>query len=388
MTLDFRIPQHEVWSKMNAHQYLERIAREGLERRMEGAIPGQYRERLDYELDVIEKCGFSQYFLVVADYVNYAKRMNILVAPGQGSESGSLLVYCLGITVIDPILHNLSFEMFIDPQRISFPDIDVSLSARGRREVIGYLSDKYGKESVARMDLLNVGFISHDPYSLRQLNLMQKILDLLRTDGVFIDVSTFPLDDQRIYAFLRHGDISGVFSYKEHRMKGLLDKIRPQRFHDLVSLVAINSSPSMNKNIVDEYVKNRNAPSLAHYETPLLEEILSDAYGIIIYVEQVKKIATAIARFSADEFSTLKRVIMLQESIQQIKDFEDLFIAKSVHKGVSEDGARRIYRNMLDNGKNICSKARATASALLAYRMAYLKANYYEHFMSAVRSKQ
>ncbi len=388
MTLDFRIPQHEVWYKMNAYQYLERIAREGLERRMGGAIPGQYREKLDYELDVIEKCGFSQYFLVVADYVNYAKRMNIPVAPGQGSESGSLLVYCLGITDIDPILHNLSFEMFIDPQRISFPDIDASLSARGRREVIGYLSDKYGKESVARMDLLNVGFISHDPYGLRQLDLMQKVLDLMRTDGVFIDVSTFPLDDQKTYEFLWYGDISGVFSYKEHRMKGLLEKIRPQRFHDLVPLVAINSSPSMNKNIVEEYIKNKNNPSLTHYETPLLEEILSDAYGIILYVEQVKKIATVIARFSADEFSMLKKAVMLQESSKQTKDLEELFIAKSVHNGVSEDGARRIYRNMLNNGRNIYSKARATASALLAYRMAYLKANYHEHFMSAVCSKQ
>jgi len=434
-------PEYEVWSKLNAHEYLGRIAGEGLEKRME-AITGRYRERLHYELDIIGKCEFSQYFLVVADYVNYAKRMNIPVAPGQGYESGSLLAYCLGITDIDPIRHNLSFEMFIDPMRVTFPDIDVAFSAKGRKEVIGYLSDKYGKESVAnviqfhtkqikgcasggliysisvdnsavllydalsghvpplyqkknipvtqydRMGLLSVGFIPHDLHGLRQLDLMQTVLDLLKADGRSVDVSTIPLNDQRTYEFLGHGDISGVFSYKEHRMKGLLETIKPHRFEDLVSLVAINSSPSVNKSMVEEYAKNKNNPSLVRYETPLVEAILSGTYGIILYIEHIRKIVTVIARFSAPEFYKLRRTVMLQESTQQIKNLEEQFITKSVHNGVSEDIAKRIYCDILNNGGNICSKARTTSSALLAYRMAYLKANYYEYFMNAVRSKQ
>ena len=431
-----RWPDYTAWSAVNAHEYLSELAGKGLKKLCQ-TLPGNslthYKERLDYELDVIEKTSFSQYFLVVTDYIEYAKTRGIPIAP-LNHESASLLVHCLGITDIDPIKHNLSFEMFMDPKRINIPDIDVAFSTRGRDEVITYLSNKYGKEHVAnvinfhsrqlkgcasdglicrasidnsafllsddlsdhvplyqknnsvplthydRKGLASMGFIPYDLYSLRQLDLLQTVLDLLKADGISVNLSTIPLDDDETYKFMVSKDISGVFLHKEHRMKGLLGKIKPYRFEDFVPLIAINSSPSLNKSIVEEYIKNINNPSLIHYETPVMEEILSGTYGIILYIEQIKEIAAVIAQLSADEAYMLRRTVKLQESTEHIKDLEELFIKKSGLNGTPEDIAKKIYNNMLYVGKNIYSKSRATSSALFAYQVAYLKANYYEYF--------
>src|SRR6185436_3943721 len=426
----YHFPNFTPPKEISLDDYLDELARAGLEQRIEGITdPGTrkgYYERLEYELDVIKRMKFPGYFLVVADFINYAKQSGIPVGPGRGSSAGSLVAYALNITDLDPIRHILLFERFLNPERMSMPDIDVDFCIRGRAQVIQYVKDKYGADRVAQIatfgtlkakaaikdvgralglsfaetDVIaklipapkqgfdyplteaikmeprlgelmendpriktlmdhalrleglvrhasthaagvvlsnlplvdhlplfvdkeggivtqyemswveKIGLVKFDFLGLKTLTLLYDCLKLIEiTCGDKIDLNNLLLDDKKTYRTLCNGNTTGVFQLESTGIRDMTVRIRPNCFEDLVAILALYRPGPLDSGMTEDYIKRKSGKEKIKYLHPLLEGILKDTYGVIVYQEQVMQTAQLLAGYTMGDADILRRAM-------------------------------------------------------------------------------
>jgi len=504
------IPKITVPAGETAESYLEKLAKEGLERRL-SRYDGEkdfkdrsahYRGRLEEELKIIKSMGYPGYFLIVYDFIHYAKSHQIPVGPGRGSVAGSLVAYALNITDLDPIEYDLIFERFLNPGRkSSMPDVDVDFCMEGREEVIQYVSTKYGKENVAQiitfgkmqakavvrdvgrvlgipyaevdriaklipnklditldqalqqeaslreaaakdnriaslfeiaksleglarhasthaagvviankplMEYLplqrgqnnevitqyamkqveSIGLVKFDFLGLKTLTVLDQTIELIEKNrGIRLELSEIPLDDPEIYASLGAGSNLGVFQLESSGMRDLLIKLKPQSFKDIIALVALYRPGPLDSGMVGEFIKRKQGQELIRYELPALEEILKDTYGVIVYQEQVMRIASALANFSLEDADNLRRAMSKKDALEMERQKEK-FLEGAKKTKIPGKKAEKIFDQMETFGRYGFNKSHSAAYALLAYRTAYLKTHYPVEFMAALLTSE
>ena len=502
----YKYPVFQVPAGKSLEEMLLEEAQKGLKRRLtqkeeEGEVSSdlkrEYRERLDFELDTIIKMDFSGYFLIVADFIDYARRSDIPVGPGRGSAAGSLVAYCLNITDIDPIKYGLLFERFLNPQRISMPDIDIDFCINGRDEVIRYVAEKYGRENVGQiitfgtmkargvirdvgralsipygevdriaklvpegpnvslekaiedepelkkmeevgeskkklleiarslegllrhasthasgvvisdrplveylplfkgtnneivtqftMDQIEkLGLIKFDFLGLKTLTVIKQTLKLIeKTTGHKIDIGKIPLDDKATYQLCGEGKTTGVFQLESSGMKELLRRLRPEVFEDIVALVALYRPGPLGSNMVDEFIDGKRGKVKIKYFLPRLEPILKETYGVILYQEQVMKIAQILANYTLAEADELRKAIGKKKTEVMAKH-RARFVKGATENGVTPEMADTIFVLIDKFGGYGFNKSHSAAYAMIAYQTAYLKAHYPVQFMAAL----
>jgi DNA polymerase-3 subunit alpha len=495
-----RMPSFSAPDGMDNEAYLRKLCNEGLARKYPNADDA-IRARLDYELSVVSHMGFVDYFLIVWDFIHFAKSNGIMVGPGRGSGAGSLAVYCLDITDIDPIRYNLLFERFLNPERVSMPDIDVDFCYERRQEVIDYVGRKYGEGHVsqiitfgtmaARAVLRDVGRVLRIPYAdvdrlsklvPAELNMtleralklspelktlydtdptMQKVIDLslkleglprhssthaagvvisgvpitevvplqmndsvlttqfpmttleelgllkmdflgLRTltvlrdalafirethDGNAPDLDHLPFTDPAVYRMIAHADTDGVFQLESSGMRQFLLQLRPDCFEDLIAGISLFRPGPMEQ--IPRYIRGKHDPSSVKYAHPLLEPILSNTYGCMVYQEQVMEIVRSLAGYSYGRSDLVRRAMSKKKHDVMAKEREFFIhgtegVDGAVKRGVPEAVADRIFDEMMDFASYAFNKSHAACYAVLAYRTAYLKLYYPVEFMTAL----
>src|ERR1700678_1315073 len=495
----FSIPGGEA---VDEEQELRRQAREGLERLMAryGRAPGfsedDYRQRLEFELSVIVRMKFPGYFLIVADFIQWAKAQGIPVGPGRGSGAGSLVAYALTITDLDPIRFGLLFERFLNPERVSMPDFDIDFCQERRDEVIRYVQEKYGRDQVAQIITLgtlqargvlrDVGRVlqmpygqvdklcklvpqnptnpislknaidgeprlqaerDRDPVTRRAFDIAQKLegltrhasthaagivigdrpltelvplyrdpkslmpvtqfnmkwvepaglvkfdflglttltvlelaVKLVRRRGVHIDLGNLPLDDVKSYDMLARGDTVGVFQVESAGMRRALIDMRPDRFEDIIALVALyRPGPMAN---IPTYCARKHGVERPEYLHPMLEPILKETFGVIIYQEQVMQIAQVMAGYSLGEADLLRRA-MGKKIRAEMEMQRERFVAGSIKTGVPRGQADTIFELLAKFADYGFNKSHAAAYALVSYHTAYMKTHYPVEFLAA-----
>ena len=483
-------------TNIDSDQYIVKLSVAGLNKRLGGNVSDVYKKRLIYELDVIKRMGFSNYFLVVYDFIKYAKKNNILVGPGRGSAAGSLVAYSLGITEIDPIKYDLLFERFLNPERVSMPDIDTDFPDIYRNNIIEYVRNKYGQKRVsgiitfgtmaAKLVLRDVGRVLNIPpktidtlckkiptvtkdklkdfynrdenfrniinssdklillyeistliegfprhisthaagvvmsridldriiplvrnddmyisgYTMEYLEelgllkmdflgiknlttIMNIIADIESSLGIKINFSDIPLDDPDALKLFETADTCGIFQFESEGMKNFLRKLRPNTIYDIFAAIALfRPGPAVN---IDSYIRRKHGLEQVTYLDPCLEGILSSTYGIIIYQEQIMQIANVMAGFSYGEADILRRA-MSKKKLDLLKGEEIRFIEGSVTRGHKEEDAKRVFDLILNFANYGFNKSHSVSYAIVAYKMAYLKAKYPKFFFSNLLS--
>jgi DNA polymerase-3 subunit alpha len=481
---------------------LRRQAAAGLERRiaLHGVAAGQTREtylaRLDYELGVIEKMKYPGYFLIVADFIQWAKAQQIPVGPGRGSGAGSLVAYALTITDLDPIRFGLIFERFLNPERVSMPDFDIDFCQDRRDEVIRYVQERYGRDRVAQIItfgtlqargvLRDVGRVLQMPYGqvdrlcklvpqnpaapislkraiddeprlqaererepvvarafdiaqklegltrhasthaagivigdrplvelvplyrdpkslmpvtqfnmkwvepaglvkfdflgLKTLTVLDKAVQLVRRRGVDIDLLRIPLDDARTFEMLARGETVGIFQVESQGMRRALIDMRPDRFEDLIVLVALyRPGPMAN---IPTYCARKLGHEPTDYLHPKLQPILQATYGIITYQEQVQQIARDLAGYSLGRADILRRA-MGKKDKKEMAAQRDAFVSGAVERGIAQSDAEVIFEACAKFAEYGFNKSHSAPYALLTYQTAFMKANYPVEFLAA-----
>src|SRR5437870_4889053 len=246
------LPHFPTPNDRDSFDYLVELCETGLSRRY-GTVTSELQERLRFELKTIREMGFTDYFLIVWDFVSFAKRNGISVGPGRGSTAGSLVAYCLDITDVDPIRYDLLFERFLNPGRKQLPDADIDFAVAGRERVINYVTEKYGRDRVAQIitfgtmaaraavrdaggEVEALGLLKMDFLGLRNLDVIDEACRLI---GGGLDIAKIPLDDPKTYAMLQKGDATGVFQFESSGMREALRQVKPTEFEDLIALVAL-----------------------------------------------------------------------------------------------------------------------------------------------------
>jgi DNA polymerase-3 subunit alpha len=504
------IPRIAVPAGETTESFLEKLARKGLEQRL-SRYQGEknfkeyfavYKTRLEEELTIIKSMGYPGYFLIVYDFIHYAKSHHIPVGPGRGSAAGSLVAYALNITDLDPIEYGLIFERFLNPGRKnSMPDVDVDFCMEGRDEVIQYVSEKYGKENVAQiitfgkmqakavvrdvgrvleipyaevdriakliptklditleqalqqeaalreviakdtriaslfdiaksleglarhasthaagvviankplMEYLplqrgqnseiitqyamkqveSIGLVKFDFLGLKTLTVVDQTIQLIEKNrSTKVELPEIPLDDPEVYALLGAGSNLGIFQLESSGMRDLLIKLKPQSFKDIIALVALYRPGPLDSGMVGEFIKRRHGQESIKYELPALEEILKDTYGVIVYQEQVMRIASALAHFSLEDADNLRRAMSKKDALEMERQKEK-FLEGAKKNRIPSKKAERIFEQMETFGRYGFNKSHSAAYALLAYQTAYLKTHYPIEFMAALLTSE
>jgi DNA polymerase-3 subunit alpha len=476
------------------------MAEAGLEARL-AAQPAfapieEYRARLDFELNVISKMGFAGYFLIVADFIQWAKKHGIPVGPGRGSGAGSVVAWALTITDLDPIRFGLLFERFLNPERVSMPDFDIDFCQERRDEVIRYVQDRYGHDRVAqiitfgklqaRAVLRDVGRVMEMPYGqvdricklvpnnpanpvtleeaikgepilqamrdedeqvarllsvgmkleglyrhasthaagvviadrplerlvplyrdprsdmpvtqfnmkyvesaglvkfdflgLKTLTVLAQAIELIALRGPRLDLATLPLDDAKTFEMLSRGDATGVFQLESSGMRDVLRKLKPDRFEDIIAVVALYRPGPMDN--IPSYIARKHGAETPDYLHPLLEPTLKETFGIAIYQEQVMQIAQLLSGYSLGGADLLRRA--MGKKIKAEMDAQrETFLQGAEKNGVEPKTASHIFDQVEKFAGYGFNKSHAAAYALVSYQTAYLKAHYPVEFFAA-----
>ena len=480
---------------------LRRQAQEGLDQRLsviEPAAPREeYDKRLEYELGIIERMGFPGYFLIVADFIKWAKDEDIPVGPGRGSGAGSLVAYALTITNLDPLRYALLFERFLNPERVSMPDFDIDFCQDRREEVIRYVQEKYGRDRVAQIitfgklqaraalrdvgrvlqmsfghvdrlcklvpnnpanpitlkeaidgeprlqeaakeeyvvaQLLDIGqkieglyrhasthaagvvigdrpleqlvpmyrdprsdmpvtqfnmkwvepagLVKFDFLGLKTLTVIQNALDILKARGTEIDIEAIPLDDEKTYELYSRADTVAVFQVESSGMRDALRQLRPNCIEDIIALVALYRPGPMEN--IPKYCNVKHGKEAPDFLHPMLEPILKETQGIIVYQEQVMQIAQVMAGYSLGGADLLRRA--MGKKIKEAMDAErPKFLNGAAENKVPKAKAQEVW-DLLEKFANYgFNKSHAAAYAYVSYQTGWLKANYPVEFMAGV----
>jgi DNA polymerase III subunit alpha len=489
-----RLPAFPTPAGVSVEDYLRQQAAAGLEKRY-AVVQEHHRERLEFELKTIIQMGFAGYFLIVADFINWAKSNGVPVGPGRGSGAGSLVAYALGVTDLDPLKYDLLFERFLNPERVSMPDFDIDFCQDGRDRVIDYVRGKYGAESVsqiatfgtmaARAVLRDCGRVLDMPYSFcdqlaklvpvqpgktitldearrmepllaerekaedevrELLSLSEKLEGLVRNVGMhaggvliapgrlsefcplyaadgahvisqldkddveaiglvkfdFLGLTTLtildwaeryvrglgeaefslakvPLDDAHTYTLLASGNTTAVFQLESRGMRELIKRARPDRFEDVIALVALYRPGPMD--LIPEYIERKHGKRV-EYLDPRLEPILGPTYGIMVYQEQVMQIAQVIGGYTLGGADLLRRA-MGKKKPEEMAQQRDIFVAGAQKNGLARAKAMQLFDLMEKFAGYGFNKSHAAAYALLAYHTAYMKAHHAAAFAAA-----
>ena len=482
--------------------YLRELAYEGAAERF-GEVSDAIRERLDYELSVISTMGFAGYFLIVSDFVRAAREMEIPVGPGRGSAAGSLVCYCIRITDVDPLAHGLLFERFLNPERISMPDIDIDFCFERRGEIIDFVNRKYGSGSVCQIitygamlargvlrdvgramgmsysevdriakmvpDQLGItlkkalketpelrevreedprydrlletslsleglyrhtsihaagvliapgrltdhvplyktnkdeittqwgmkilekmGLLKMDFLGLRTLTVIEKALEFVRAENPEyekLEASQIPLDDPKVYEMLSRGDTVGVFQLESSGMREVLRKLKPTAFEDITAVNALYRPGPLGSGMVDDFINCKHGRKLIALPHPILKPILEETYGVILYQEQVMKIASELAGFSMGQADILRKA-MGKKSAEAMEEMSKLFIDGAVEREVDRGVAEEIFRLIAHFAGYGFNKSHSASYAVLSVRTAWLKAHFPAAFLAATLTSE
>jgi DNA polymerase-3 subunit alpha len=504
-------PEFKVPEGHTTDSYFERVVREGFTSRApqierltkEGRLRhplGDYEARLTAEIEMIKKMRFAGYFLIVWDFIHYARAQGVPVGPGRGSAAGSLVSYSLRITDVDPMQYELLFERFLNPERISMPDIDIDFCMRRRGEVIEYVRKKYGAESVAQIitfgtmaakavlkdagraldmpygevdrlakmipttlnisleealkqspqleaarkdvqvkqlievalrleglarhasthaagvvisprplteivplyksnkdeittqydmnALGRIGLLKMDFLGLTTLTILDDSVGMIKQNrGIDLDLTTLPLDDAPTYALFARGDTTGIFQFESHGMRDILKRYQPTQIEDLTALNALYRPGPIQGGMIDEFIGRKQGKKKVTYDLPELEEILSETWGVIVFQEQVMKIANRLAGYSLGDADIL-RSAMGKKKADVMAAQREKFLAGCAAGKVPAKKATKIFDLMEEFGLYGFPKAHACAYALLAYQTAYLKVHYPVEFMASMLSSE
>lgn len=487
----FRTPSGEA-----AGAYLRTLCRNGYRERIRrGCIQGgkEYEERMEYELSVIETMGFSDYYLIVWDFVRFAKQQSIPVGPGRGSGVSSLVAYCIGITDVDPLAFGLLFERFLNPERVSMPDFDIDFSDERRAEVIDYVTEKYGREHVAQIitfgtmackqalrdagralgmspsetdeivhmlprgmnvtlaqalqestelkarceqdedvrrlvryasllegrprnasthatgvvitdlpltsyvplamndsvlvtqytmtTVAELGLLKIDFLGLRYLSVLREAEKEVQRKNKMFSLETIPTDDRETFAMLSAGHSLGLFQLESEGMRGLLQKLRPHCFADIITVISIyRPGPALS---IETFLQNRAHPEQTEYPVPALRPILEETYGCMLYQEQVMRICQSLASFTFGHADLVRRAMAKKKQSEMDRECE-AFLAGCRQNGIPLEKAQAVFDQMKEFAKYAFNKSHAAAYAVLAYRTAYLKARYPKEYFCAL----
>ncbi len=490
-----KLPSYPVPEGYDITSYLAHLVRKGLHERYEEITP-EIQERCRYELEIINKMGFDAYFVIVWDFINYAKNNGVPVGPGRGSAAGSLIAYALGITDLDPIKHHLFFERFLNPERISMPDVDIDFGD-GRERVIDYVTEKYGKDKVCQIitfgtlsakaaikavarvmelpfeisnkvsqfvpaevgmtidkalevapdfkkvydedalirqiidearniegikcntgmhaagviishqpldeivpvqyakegnviteypkeDCEKVGLLKMDFLGLKNLTIIMQTLEMVKErHGIDVDINNIPLDDEPTYKMLMTGDTDGVFQLESAGMKKLVKDLKPSVFEDLGALVALFRPGPLGSGMVTDFVERKHGRQEIKYAHPLLEPVLKDTYGTLVYQEQIMQIFQVLADYSLGGSDGVRR-IMAKKHPEDLVKLEGPFIEKAVSKGMAEKDAKELFDQIGSFASYCFNRSHSACYAFVAYQTAYLKAHYPVEYISAM----
>ena len=482
-------------------EYLDVLTRKGFAKRY-SEPSSELHSRLEHELTVIKKMGYAGYFLVVADFIDAARRKGVAVGPGRGSAAGSVVSYSLGITNVDPIKYDLLFERFLNPDRVSMPDIDIDFSDTKRELVIQYVREKYGRDSVSQIitfgtlssravlkdvgrvlgiplntidsitkeipvelgkvrpladaldtipalkwvkessdpkiktlidaslvlegmnrgagmhaagvviapgnisdyvplyktpqtemmtqynmkDLETAGLLKMDFLGLRTLSVIENALDMIKQDyGVTIDLDTIPEDDAKTFELFSCGDTVGVFQFESSGMRDWLTKLKPTTISDLVAMNALYRPGPME--MIGDFIARKHGQQQTDYLHPKLETILKETYGVIVYQEQVMKIASEIAGFTLAKADLMRRA-MGKKDKNLMAELKEEFVKGAVEKGTAKKNAGEIFDLIQKFASYGFNKSHSVAYSVVAYQTAYLKTHYPAEFMAATLSSE
>jgi len=486
----YQVP--ETHSQMSLDDYLHYLAEEELAERYKTITP-ELKARLDYELDIIKTMGYAGYFLIVKDFIDYARKKHIPVGPGRGSAAGSLVSYALRITNIDPMKYDLLFERFLNPERVSMPDIDIDFCYERREEIIKYVKKKYGEENVTQiitfgtmaargvirdvgrvlkmslpevdkiakmipatigmtldkalemvtelrqlankddlhrkliensrileglarhasthaagvvitpgelteytplfkpsqgdvttqydMKILEkIGVLKMDFLGLRTLTVIDDALKLIQKRGITIDLENIPLDDPETFKIFCNGETIGIFQFESSGMRDCLRRLKPQRLEDLIAMNALYRPGPMD--MIDDFISRKHGETKIEYLHPMLEPILKETYGVMVYQEQVMRVASDLAGFSLGAADLLRRA-MGKKKHELMKEQRKIFVQDAAERKIDEKTANEIFALMAKFAGYGFNKSHAAGYSLVAYQTAYLKAHYPAEFMAA-----
>ncbi|MBC7263841.1 MAG: DNA polymerase III subunit alpha [Chloroflexi bacterium] len=490
------LPLFDVPEGHTPQSYLRMLCEEGLKRRF-ALITPELRARLDYELDVIHNMGFDTYFLIVWDLVRFARSRDIWCNV-RGSGVSSIVSYCLGITNLNPLSNKLVFERFLNPGRITMPDIDLDFPDDRRQEMIDYAVQKYGQEQVAQIitfgtlgaraairdvgrtlgmppgevdqiaklvpsgpkkkikdgldtvaelkqmyetvdyvrdlidkaqslegiarhasthaagvviadkplieyvplqravrgdevvaqfpmeDLEEIGLLKIDFLGLSTLTIMRRAVDLIaQRHNVNLTLESIPLDDPAIFDLLSSGDVTGVFQVEGGGMRKTLRELRPSNFEDVVALLSLYRPGPMQ--FIPQFIARKYGQEKISYRHPSLESILAETYGIIVYQEQIIRIATDIAGYTASEADLMRRAVGKKKE-KELRRLRNTFVKGAVSRGISKDIADQIFSDIEFFANYGFNKAHSAAYAVITCQTAYLRAKYPIEYMTALLS--
>ncbi|MGE5403693.1 MAG: DNA polymerase III subunit alpha [Candidatus Saccharibacteria bacterium] len=490
---NFHLPNYPLPAGETPESYLRQLVFEQLPVKYPGHDESIVR-RVEYELDVINRMGFAGYFLIVQDIVNWSKKNRIAVGPGRGSAAGSLVSYLLSITTIDPLKYGLLFERFLNPERVSMPDIDIDFCFEKRDRVIDYIVQRYGQERVSQIitfgtmaaraairdvgraldqpyadvdrvaklipselgvtidrsleiapelidayekdynvrrlldtaralegmprhasvhaagvvigkeELMNIlplqrmndghvvtqftketveetGLLKMDILGLRTLTVIERTMDILeKTRGFRLDIDQVPLDDAQVYQLLSQGETIGVFQLESDGLRRLLMEIKPNRFEDLIAIIALYRPGPLGSGMVEDFINRKHGRQQIEYADPRLEPVLGETYGVILYQEQVMQIAGQLASFSMGEADVLRRA-MGKKKPQEIMKLRDKFVTGAAHNQIDEKISSSLFDLMEHFAGYGFNKSHSAAYAMITYQTAYLKAHYPVEYM-------
>ncbi len=363
--------------------HFRRLAFQGAERRYGIPLSSLHKERIEYELKVICQKRCQDYILFVQDLVAAMKEKGVVVGPGRSSLAGSAVLYCLGITNVDPIKNNLLFERFFNPDKMTMPQIDLDLESP--KEAMAYLRDKYGTEHVASVGML--GIHAEGVHSnLIELPALSVIHDCLRMiserHGQAICVDDIPVDDNATYRLYERGDTFGVFAFDSDDIKSWLVRLHPSHIDDLSAIYAL-CRPGPNDHL-PLYCARKNGNEAVTYELPEMEEYLSDTYGVAIYQEQIMLLSRKLAGFTNVEADLLRRALSNNKFLI-MEELKTQFINRGCAKGYPGKKLRLIWDDWKERGPYLFNKSHAACHALVSYQTAWLKCHYRLEYDAALR---
>ena len=493
------LPKYPTPSGKPSSEYLRSLVLSGLDRReSNGSISyanhtrNEYLERIDYELSVIESMGYSDYFLIVWDYVAFARSRDIPVGPGRGSGAGSLVAYLLQITDIDPIEFDLLFERFLNPERVSMPDIDMDFCYNRRDEIIEYVKEKYGSDHVSQiatfgtlaakaairdtgramgmsyadvdavatkiprvlgitleealldadfkakydeseqnrtlidtamalegmprnvsihaagivitdkplceyvplatsngavitqydMDAVaNLGLLKFDFLALRYLTIINDAVLQVKEKHPEFDIEKIPLDDSDTYELISSGMTEGVFQLESGGMRQFLSQMKPRSIEDIIVAISLYRPGPMDS--IPHFLECRENPERIEYPLPIIEDVLKNTSGVVVYQEQVMSIFRIVAGYTFGHADIVRRA-MSKKKHAVLEAERGAFIEGARERGVDASKAEKLFDDMISFANYAFNKSHAAAYSIISYRTAYLKAHYPKEYFAAL----
>ncbi|MEN9542086.1 MAG: hypothetical protein RLZZ459_2177, partial [Cyanobacteriota bacterium] len=502
----YQMPRFPIPEGHTPVSYLREVSEQGLRARLHlgesDPFTPEYGERLSFELQVMEQMGFPTYFLVVWDYIRFARDNGIPVGPGRGSAAGSLVAYALGITNIDPVTNGLLFERFLNPERKSMPDIDTDFCIERRSEVIDYVTRRYGEDKVAQIitfnrmtskavlkdvarvldipygdadrlaklipvvrgkpaklkemigdespapefrekyqndpvvkrwvdmamriegtnktfgvhaagvviaadpldevvplqrnndgqvitqyfmeDVESMGLLKMDFLGLKNLTMIDKTIDLVeQSTGQKVDPDALPLDDPGTYGLLARGDLEGIFQLESSGMRQIVRDLKPSSLEDISSILALYRPGPLDAGLIPKFINRKHGREAIEFAHAKLEPILRETYGIMVYQEQIMRIAQDLAGYSLGEADLLRRA-MGKKKKSEMEKHQSVFVKGSTERGVDPGIAEALFEQMVLFAEYCFNKSHSTAYGAVTYQTAYLKAHYPVAYMAAL----